>query len=75
MATLVITARMTHVLNPAGAPVNLQVPAQVQIPDTMAFETTCTPLVRNLGVLALMTDVRAVTVGARAAAEGMTLTK
>lgn len=75
MATLVITARMTHVLNPAGAPVNLQVPAQVQIPDTMALETTCTPLVRNPEVLALTIDAHVETVGARAAAVGMTLMK
>jgi hypothetical protein len=75
MGTLAITAQMTHVLNPAGAPVNLQVPAQVQIPDTMALETTSTPLVRNLEVPAPTIDVRAVTVGARAVVDGMTLMK
>lgn len=75
MATLVITAQMSHVLNPAGAPANLQVPAQVQIRGMMALETTCTPLVRNLEVPALTTDAHVVIVDARAVAEGMTLTK
>ncbi|GAI94206.1 unnamed protein product [marine sediment metagenome] len=75
MATLAITAQMNHVLNPAGAPDNPQALAQVQISGTMTLETTCTPLVRNLEVLALTTDAHVVTVGARAVAEGMTLMK
>lgn len=75
MATLVITAQVTHVRNPAGAPVNLQVLAQVQIPGTMALETTCTSLVRNLEVPALTTDALVVTADVRAVAGGTTLTK
>jgi hypothetical protein len=75
MGTLAITAQMNHVRNPADAPASLQVLAQVQIPGTMVLETTCTPLARNLEVLALTTDVHVVTVGARAVAEGMTLMK
>ena len=73
METLAITAPMNYDLNPAGAPVNLQVLVQVQILATMAPETTCTPLVMNLEVPVLTTDAHVATAGARAVVEGMTL--
>lgn len=48
MVTLAITAQMNYALSLVDDLVSLQVPARVQIPATMALETTCIPLVKNL---------------------------
>ncbi|GAB7330028.1 hypothetical protein MBLNU13_g01718t1 [Cladosporium sp. NU13] len=47
MVTLAITAQMNYVLSLVDDLVSLQVLARVQIPATMALETTFIPLVRN----------------------------
>ena len=48
MVTLAITAQMNNALSPAEDPVRHQVIALVQTPATMALETTCIPLAKNL---------------------------
>jgi len=48
MVTLAITAQTNYAPSPADDPVHLQALARAQIPATMALETTCIPLVKNL---------------------------
>ena len=77
MATLEISAQMSHAPSAEDALAHLRIVALDQIPATTTLETTCTLLEKILEVhlLAPTTDVHVVTADARAVVDVTTLTK